>query len=124
GCDSTLHVLDATQGKELACVELGGQIGATAAVVGDNLYVGTMTSTVLCVDWKQGKVLWTFEPEKSKQPFYSSPAVSDKLVVVGCRDRRVRALDRGAGNEVGNFLAAGQVDSSPVIGGYRVLFWA
>jgi outer membrane protein assembly factor BamB len=124
GCDSTLHVLDATEGKELASVELGGQIGATAAVVGANLYVGTMSSTVLGVDWKQAKVAWTYEPEKTKQAFYSSPAVTDKLVVIGCRDRRVRGLDRATGKEVWNFLAAGQVDCSPVVVGSRVVVGA
>jgi outer membrane protein assembly factor BamB len=120
GCDSTLHILDATQGKELASVDLGGQIAATAAVLGETLYVGTMSSSVLGVDWKQAKVLWTYEPEKSKQPFYSSPAATDKLIVVGCRDRLVRALDRATGKEAWTFLTKGQVDSSPVIVGDRV----
>jgi outer membrane protein assembly factor BamB len=124
GCDSTLHVLDATEGKELASVDLGSQIGATAAVAGDNLYVGTMSSTVLGVDWKQARVAWTFEPEKTKQAFYSSPAVTDKLVVIGCRDKHVRALDRATGKEVWDFIAAGQVDCSPVIVGGRVIVGA
>src|SRR5262249_47475164 len=35
GCDSTLHVIDLATGKEQGSVELGGQIGATPAVVGD-----------------------------------------------------------------------------------------
>jgi outer membrane protein assembly factor BamB len=124
GCDSTLHVLDATEGKELASVELGSQIGATAAVAGDNLYVGTMSSTVLGVDWKQPKVVWTFEPEHTKQAFYSSPAVTDKLVVIGCRDKHVRALDRATGREIWDVVAAGQVDCSPVVVGSRVVVGA
>jgi outer membrane protein assembly factor BamB len=120
GCDSTLHVLDATEGKELASVELGGQIGATAAVVGDNLYVGTMTNTVVGVDWKQAKVVWTLESEKIKQPFASSPAVTDKVVVLGGKDKRVHALDRATGAEIWSFVTRGQVDSAPVIVGQRV----
>jgi outer membrane protein assembly factor BamB len=123
GCDSTLHVLDATEGKELASVDLGGQIGATAAVVGDNLYVGTMSGTVLGVDWKQAKVAWTFEKE-SRQPFYSSPAVTEKLVVIGCRDKHVRALDRSTGKEIWDFPATAQVDCSPVVVGNRVVVGA
>jgi outer membrane protein assembly factor BamB len=124
GCDSTLHILDAAEGKEIASLDLGGQIGSTAAVLGDNLYVGTMSSTVLGVDWKQGKVSWTYESEKTKQPFYSSPAVTDKLVVLGCRDKHIRALDRVKGTEVWDFAAAGQVDCSPVIVGDRVIVGA
>jgi outer membrane protein assembly factor BamB len=124
GCDSTLHILDASKGVEMGSVDLGGQIGATAAVSGDQLYVGTMSSTVLGVDWKQGKVSWTYESETSKQPFYSSPAVTEKLVVLGCRDRHIRALDRAKGTEVWDFVAAGQVDCSPVIVGDRVIVGA
>ncbi|HEV3203334.1 MAG TPA: PQQ-binding-like beta-propeller repeat protein, partial [Gemmataceae bacterium] len=40
GCDSSLHVLDTTTGKELHAVELEGQTAATPAVMGDTLYVG------------------------------------------------------------------------------------
>jgi outer membrane protein assembly factor BamB len=124
GCDSTLHILDATKGQELSSLDLGGQIGSTAAVSGDQLFVGTMSSTVLGVDWKQGKVSWSYESEKTKQPFYSSPAVTDKVIVLGCRDKHVRALDRAKGTEVWDFVAAGQVDCSPVIVGDRVIVGA
>src|SRR5262249_37728593 len=41
GCDSNLHVIDVKSGKPLAKIDLGGQAAATAAVVGDTLYVGT-----------------------------------------------------------------------------------
>jgi outer membrane protein assembly factor BamB len=120
GCDSTLHVLDAAAGKELSSVDLGSQIGATAAVRGDQLYVGTMGNQVLAVDWKQGKVAWTFEPRKNPQPFYASPAVTEQLVIIGGRDRRVHALDRATGKEVWSFLTRNRVDSSPVVVGSRV----
>lgn len=120
GCDATLHVLDAATGKELKSVELGGQIGATAAVVGEHLYVGTMTNQVLGIDWKAGKIAWTFEAPRLQQPFYSSPAVTDKLVIVGGRDKRVWALDRKTGKDVWSFATGGRVDSSPVIVGDRV----
>jgi len=44
GCDSTLHVIDITKGTELGAVALQGQTGSTTAVVGDHLYVGTMSN--------------------------------------------------------------------------------
>ena len=124
GCDSTLHVLDAAKGEELSSLDLGSQIGSTAAVAGDHLFVGTMGNTVLGVDWKQGKISWVYEPEKTKQPFYSSPAVTEKLIIIGCRDRHIRALDRVKGTEVWDFAASGQVDCSPVIVGDRVIVGA
>jgi outer membrane protein assembly factor BamB len=120
GCDSTLHVIDADAGKEVSAVELGSQVGATAAVRGDHLYVGTMGNQVLAVDWKQGKIEWTFEPKKNAQAFFSSPAVTDRLIVVGSRDRRVHALDRKTGQEVWSFVTRNRVDSSPVVVGGRV----
>ena len=46
-------------------------------MVGDQLYVGTMTNEVQAVDWKKGEMAWTFEPPKRAQPFYASAAVTE-----------------------------------------------
>src|SRR5262249_48639876 len=89
GCDSALHVIDLATGQQLATVDLGGQAGATAAVSGNRLFVGTMTNEVLGIDWQKAEVVWRYEAAQRKQPFYASAAVTDKLVVVGGRDRRV-----------------------------------
>jgi outer membrane protein assembly factor BamB len=121
GCDSTLHILDTRSGKQETAVDLGGQIAATAAVVGDRLFVGTMSHQVLAVDWKKGKVAWSFEAPKLKQEFRSSPAVTEKLVIIGSQDRRVWALDRATGKEAWSFLTRGTVESSPVVVGSRVI---
>jgi outer membrane protein assembly factor BamB len=120
GCDSTLHVLDTATGKELSATELGGQVGATAALAGDRLYVGTMTKQVLAVDWKKGDIAWKFEAPKSPNDFYASVAVTDNLVIAGSRDRKVYGLDRRTGQEVWSFRTGRQVDSSPVVDGGRV----
>jgi outer membrane protein assembly factor BamB len=120
GCDSTLHVLDTTKGKELGSVEIGGQAAATAAVVGDHLYVGTMSNEVLAIAWKKPDIVWKYTPAKRQQPFFASAAVTDKLVVVGSRDRRVHAIDRKSGQPVWTFPTDNRVDSSPVIVGSRV----
>jgi outer membrane protein assembly factor BamB len=78
-----------------------------------------MDKTLLAVDWKRGKVVWRFEPERPF-PFYSSPAVSGDLVVVGCRDRAVYALDAKTGKQRWRTPTRGKVDSSPVIAGSHV----
>jgi outer membrane protein assembly factor BamB len=119
GCDSQLHVLDLAKGEQLAAVDLGGQSGATAAVLGDLLYVGTMGNQFEAIDWKKKEVAWTFQAERP-QPFYASAAVTDKLVIAGSRDRRVWALDRQTGKEVWSFPTGRQVDASPVVVGQRV----
>jgi len=121
GCDSTLHVIDVANGKETGeGVDLGGQVGATVAVLGDMLYVATMSNEVRGIDWKKRQTVWRYEPGKRRQPFYASPAVSDKLVVTGCRDKRVHTLDRDMGTVVWTFETRDKVDCSPVIVGGRV----
>ena len=120
GCDSQLHVIDVKAGKQLATVNLDGQAGATAAVKGDRLYVGTMSNQVLAIDWKKAEVVWKYEAERRRQPFYASAAVTDKLVIVGGRDRRVVAIDRATGKEAWAYGTDNRVDCSPVVVGERV----
>jgi outer membrane protein assembly factor BamB len=120
GCDSILHVIDVAKGTELASLTLGGQVGATAAVDGDHLYVGTMTNQFLALDWKKPAIEWTFEAERRPQPFYASAALTDKLVLVGSRDKHVYAFDRQTGKPVWSFATRDKVDSSPVVVGQRV----
>jgi outer membrane protein assembly factor BamB len=119
GCDSTLHVLDAGTGKELAAVALSGQTAAAPAAVGEQLYLPAMNNQVLAIDWKKEEVVWKYAPDR-RQPFYASAAIAAELVIVGGRDKRVHAIDRKTGAEVWTFATGGRVDSSPVIVGQRV----
>lgn len=121
GCDSHLHIIELAKGKTLAKIELSGQAAATAAVFGEKLYVGNMNSEVQGIDLKKKDVQWSYVPKRA-QPFYSSAAVTDKLVVAGSRDRNVHAVHRGSGEVAWTFAANGRVDSSPVIVGKRVYF--
>jgi outer membrane protein assembly factor BamB len=118
GCDSRLHVIDVDKGKQVRSVDLGGQTGASAAVVGDLLYVGTMKNEFLAIDWKKGVRSWTY---RGRKEFFASAAVTEKLVVAGSRDNRVHAIDRKTGKPVWSHLTRDRVDSSPVIAGTRVV---
>lgn len=119
GCDSVLHVLDAKTGKELAAVDLGGQAAATAAVVGDFAYVGTMANTVVAVDLKKKEKAWSFEAATRQQPFYASAAAAE-LIVAGSRDKKVYGINPKTGKQVWSFTTEGQVDASPVVVGGKV----
>ena len=121
GCDSVLHIIDTAKGVGLKEIELGGQVGASGAVRGDVLYVGTMTNVFHAVDFKQGKILWTFKNPKRAQPYSSSAALADGKVIVGSRDRMVHCLDAKTGNPVWGFPTKGPVDSSPVVVDNRVI---
>jgi outer membrane protein assembly factor BamB len=120
GCDSLMHMLDVKTGQELGSVDLKGQSGAAAAVLGDFLYVGTMSNQVLAVNLKSLKIAWEFEAPKRKQPFYASAAVDDDLVVIGSRDNKVWAIDRKTGKRKWDFLTDNKVDGSAVIDGERI----
>jgi outer membrane protein assembly factor BamB len=121
GCDSNFHVINLATGKQLARLELGGQVGAAAAVVGDRLYVGTMSSNeVLAIDVKKAEIVWQFQSPRVPNAFASSPAVTSNLVVIGSKDRRVWAIDRRKGIDVWSFVTDRHVNSSPVIAGQRV----
>ncbi len=120
GCDSKLHVIDTTTGKEVRDIDLSGPVGATGALAGNILYAGTMSNDVQAIDWKNGKVLWTYTPVKRPQPFQSSVALTDSLVIIGSKDKRIHAIDRKSGEPVWTFLTEGRVDSSPVVVGKRV----
>jgi outer membrane protein assembly factor BamB len=119
GCDSSLHIIDIKNGKELVQIDLDGQAGATAAVEGDGAYVGTMTNEFKAIDLRKKAVVWTYEPKRA-QPFYSSAAVTDKLVIVGNRDKLLHALKREHGDLAWTFPTKGRVDSCPVVDGNRV----
>lgn len=122
GCDSTLHVIDAKTGKELSSLDLGGQTGATAAVSGHELFVGTMSNNVLGIDWKSAKITWNYQPEKRAQPFFSSCAITDYLIIVGGRDRKLHAINRKDGKERWSILTDGKIDSSPLVMNETVIF--
>src|SRR4029077_13048473 len=100
-------------------VQLDGQTGASAAVLGDALYIGTMSNRMLAIDLKKQAVKWKYEADENPQPFFSSPAVVADLVVVGCRDKRVHAFDGHTGKQAWEYPTKGKVDSSPVIAGKR-----
>jgi outer membrane protein assembly factor BamB len=119
GCDSTLHILNVENGKEIASVALEGQTGSSIAVAGNLLYVGTMTNEVLAIDWQKAEVVWRFQAKHPK-PFFASAAVADSLVFVGSRDKNVYGLDRLTGRAVWNFATEDHVESSPIVADGRV----
>jgi outer membrane protein assembly factor BamB len=120
GCDSELHVIDTTNGKEIKGVQLDGQVGSTPALGGDFLYVGTMTNQVQAINWKKGEVAWSYEAKKKQQPFYASVALTKDLVLAGGRDRLLHAIDRATGDIKWTFPTGSRIDCSPVVAGDRV----
>ncbi len=120
GCDGSLHVIDLTNGKEVGTVDLEAPTGSTPAVWGELALVGTEGNVFFAVNWKQANVVWQYENPKRAFPFRSSAAVTDRIVVVGGRDKLVHAFETQTGQPLWRFSTKGRVDSSPVIVGRRV----
>jgi eukaryotic-like serine/threonine-protein kinase len=119
GCDGYVHVVSVATGEKVKQIEIGNYIAASAAIVDGRVYVGHYGNEFICVDLAQEKVIWSYHERNF--PYYSSPAVTEKLVLVGGRDKRLHAISRADGQGVWTFATRGQVDSSPVVAGDRVV---
>ena len=61
----------------------------------DCAYFGTFDSVMLSLDLKRRKVPWRFVDPDRPFPFYSSPALIERRVIVCGRDKMIRALNWG-----------------------------
>jgi outer membrane protein assembly factor BamB len=118
GCDEHLRIIDVKTGKETGELKLETYLIASPAVIGDMLYVGTYRSEVVAVDWKMRQIIWQYQSGDGE--YRSSAAVTDKLVIVGGRDKLIHAIDRKTGKKAWTYATKSKVDSSPVVVGNRV----
>ena len=119
GCDAKLHIINLADGTKLHEITVSAYVAASVAVADGRAYVGDYGNEVTCTDLTTGTAVWTYKDRNF--PFFSSPAVSADVVVLGGRDRRVHGLDRVTGKARWVFSARGNVDGSPLIGGNRVM---
>ncbi len=120
GCDEDLHVIDLATGAPVPSISMGSVAGVCAVVDGSVTYIGTYGSRVLAIDWKAKRLLWQFKDPEREFPYMSSVAVADDVIVLGGRDKNLRALDKKTGKQRWAFRTRGRIDSSPVLVGDRV----
>ncbi|UCD28507.1 MAG: PQQ-binding-like beta-propeller repeat protein, partial [Planctomycetota bacterium] len=120
GCDEDLHVFRLNDGANIGTVNMGSFSGASAAIRGSRVYVGTFNNEVISVDWENKQIAWNYKHPERDFPFYASAAVTDKLVIIGGRDKIVHALDADTGKARWTFTTKDKIDASPVIVGQRV----
>ena len=120
GCDQKLHVLDLITGKQLSEVEIDSPTGSAPAIFNGKIYLDTQSGEIVAIDAKLCKVLWRRRAEKNVSEDISSAAVMAEEVIVGSKDKHVRALDPKTGLPLWAFATKGRVDSSPVVVGRRV----
>ncbi len=120
GCDGLLRVVQLTDGQQVREIPLNAYSGASAAIDGPRVYVGTFENEVLGIDWRAGSVLWRFQDPERQFPFLSSAAVTRETIFIGGRDKCVRALEAASGKEQWKFVTGSRVESSPVVVGERL----
>ena len=112
-CDAKLHILSAIDGKLVRQIDCGAYIAGSAALANGLAFAGNYEDTFICADINTGNIVWRYQNEGD--PFYSSPAVGEKRVVVGGRDKRLYCFNRKDGKLLWTFATKGGIDSSPVI---------
>jgi eukaryotic-like serine/threonine-protein kinase len=119
GCDAYVHIVSLKERKEVRKSESEAYIAGSVALDGGMGYVGNYGNQVLGVSIKDGQVKWRYRDRNF--PYFSSPALTANLAIIGGRDKRLHCIDREKGAGVWTFQARGQVDSSPVICGDSVV---
>ena len=120
GCDQHMRVINIDTGEQETDMPLERFLIASPSVSGDLLFVGTHESEVICLNWRTKEIVWTYSDQQRDQPYHSSAALTDKLVLIGGQDKQLHAIDRATGKGVWKLATRGQVNSSPVVVGDRV----
>jgi outer membrane protein assembly factor BamB len=119
GCDEILHVVSIIDGTKLQHLPVAAPIAGSAAISDRRAYFGHYGNAFVAANIDTGQVDWVYKDREFA--YFSSPAVNDRFVVFGGRDRRVHCLQRTDGQLAWVFPTRGRVDSSPVITGDKVV---
>jgi len=125
GCDEIFHGVRISDGTHVVQLPTQSYTAASPAIAGGVAYYGTFADEVIAVDIAQKRVKWRFMDPDRQFPFYSSAALwqsgADHFMILGGRDKNVRALDLATGKERWVFPTRARVESSPAIAGGRVV---
>jgi eukaryotic-like serine/threonine-protein kinase len=79
----------------------------------DLVYIGWSDNSLLsAIDFQTGKERWKY---KAGSLVYSTPAISNNLLVVGSADHKVYGLNKQTGEKLWEYETRGSVFSSPVL---------
>lgn len=120
GCDAKLHVVNLADGTPVHSIATDAQIPASIATYGPMAFCGNYANQTVAFDVPAGKVAWTYEDRS--MPFFSSPAVNDRLVLIGSRDKSLHAILRASGQGAWKFKTGGRIEGSPIVFANGVLF--
>ncbi|MEO6568573.1 MAG: PQQ-binding-like beta-propeller repeat protein [Opitutaceae bacterium] len=120
GCDAQLHVVNLKDGSLVHKIPANAYIPASIGTFGTMAFCGNYANQTVAFDVVGGKIAWTYEDRAL--PFFSSPAVNERLVLIGSRDKHLHAIDRKTGMGVWKFATNGRVEGSPIVFSDGVVF--
>jgi eukaryotic-like serine/threonine-protein kinase len=105
--------------KQLWTYEAGESIESSAAIVGGTVFVGSQKGELVALSLENGSVYWKFS---TGSPIgESSPAYGNGVVYIGDLGGWLNALNATDGKKLWAFKTGGEIKSSPVVVGDRVL---
>ena len=120
GCDAMVHAVNLADGTPANEIETEAYITASVATMGTMIYCANYAYQVVAADAMGEKLKWVYTDED--HAFFSSPAVDDRLVYMGSRDKHLHAIDRETGKRAWKFKTGARVDSSPLVFDDAVVF--
>jgi outer membrane protein assembly factor BamB len=115
GCDGSLHVIDATTGKETAAVPIDGPTGTTPAAHEGRMFFGTEGGIFYGIDIAPAREAWKTSAGVKGRAYRSSAAIAGELAIVGSRGRAIEAFSRADGTQRWRHPMRGRVDASPLV---------
>ena len=113
GCDAQLHVVHLKDGTLVHKIPTDAQIPASIGTFGTMAFCGNYANQTVAFDVVGGKVAWTYEDRSL--PFMSAPAVNERLVLIGSRDKHLHAIHRTTGKAAWTFKTGGRIEGSPIV---------
>ena len=105
--------------KQLWTYEAGDSIESSAAIVGGTVFIGSQKGELVSLSLDNGSVYWKFV---TGNPIgESSPAYGNGVVYIGDLGGWLNAINASDGKKLWAFKANGEIKSSPVVVGDRVL---
>src|SRR4030095_5447278 len=105
--------------KLLWTYDSGDSIESSAAISGGSVYVGAQPGELLAIDLQTGKLRWKYKAQEGIAA--SSPAGHDGIAYSGDSAGLLHAVRAADGKGLCTFKTEGEIKSSPVVAGDRVL---